>query len=98
VEILFRRQDSPIGNINDSETAMHDGKMRRPGCIFADFACETYQTKVENRLKINIFLTRLSKTGNRMVAQAKLLANSVIVALIIITTRMMTVSGAPTIK
>jgi hypothetical protein len=77
---------------------MHDGKMRRPGCIFAVFACKTHKKKVENRLKIHIFLTRLSKMGNRMVAQARLLVNSVHTALIIITARMMAVSGAPTIK
>jgi hypothetical protein len=77
---------------------MHDGKMRFPGCIFAVFACKTHQTKVENRLKIKIFLTRLSKMGNRMVAHARLLVNSVNTALIIITTRMMTVSEAPTIN
>jgi hypothetical protein len=70
---------------------MHDGKMRRPGCIFAVLAYETHQTEAENRLKINIYLTRLSRMGNRMVAQARLLVNSVNAALIIITTRMMTV-------
>ncbi len=36
--------------------------------------------------------------GNRMVAHARLLVNSVNTALIIITTRMMTVSEAPTIN
>ncbi len=36
--------------------------------------------------------------GNRMVAQARLLVNSVNIALITITTRMMTVWGAPRIK
>jgi hypothetical protein len=38
-----------------------------------------------------IFLTTLSKMGNRMLAQARLLVNSVNTALIIITTRMMAV-------
>jgi hypothetical protein len=47
---------------------------------------------------MNIFLTTLSKIGNRILAQARLLVNSVNTALIIITTRMMTVCGAPTIK
>ncbi len=45
-----------------------------------------------------IFLTTLSKMGNRMLAQARLLVNSVNTALIIITTRMIAVWGAPTIK
>jgi hypothetical protein len=36
--------------------------------------------------------------GKRILAQARLLVNSVNIALIIITTRMMTVCGAPTIK
>jgi hypothetical protein len=38
-----------------------------------------------------IFLTTLSKMGNRMLAQARLLVNSVNTALIIITTRMIAV-------
>jgi hypothetical protein len=47
---------------------------------------------------IDISLTTLSKMGKRILAQARLLVNSVNTALIIITTRMMTVCGAPTIK
>ncbi len=36
--IVLRKQNLPMGNMNDSETAMHDGKMRRAGCMFAVFA------------------------------------------------------------
>jgi hypothetical protein len=40
----------------------------------------------------------LSKIGNRILAQARLLVNSVNTALIMITTRIMAAWGAPTIK
>jgi hypothetical protein len=49
-QILFRRQNLPIGNINDSETAMHDGKMRRAGWICAVLAYK----HTKQRLKIDL--------------------------------------------
>ena len=52
----------------------------------------------KNQFKIEINLTTLSKMGKRILAQARLLVNSVNIALIIITTRIMTVWGAPTTK
>jgi hypothetical protein len=36
--VLIRKQDLPIGNMNDNETAMHDGKISLAGWIFAVFA------------------------------------------------------------
>lgn len=59
---------------------------------------EIHEIKLENQLKMNIFLTTLSKIGKWMIAQAKLLVNSVNIALITITTKMTAIWGASTIK
>lgn len=42
------------------------------------------------------FLTIVSNTGNKILAHAMLLVNSVKIAVIIIATKMMTAEGAPT--
>ncbi len=45
-----------------------------------------------------MFLTMLSSTGNRILAHARLLVNSVKIALITITTKIIVISDAPMIN
>jgi hypothetical protein len=40
------KSHSPMGNMKDNETAMHEGKIRRAGCMLAVFACSKYQRKL----------------------------------------------------
>jgi hypothetical protein len=73
-----------MGNINDNDTAMHDGRIKWAGWIDATnaYVKSTYQWLPSKRI---ISHTILLKIGKRILAQAKLLENSVKIALRIIT-------------
>ena len=55
------------------------------------FCLKNIETEVRIRCKVNISLTTLSRMGNRMLAQARLLVNSVKIALIVMTTKIIAV-------
>lgn len=59
---------------------------------------ETTQQSTAYKKNHNINLTMVSSTGNKIVAHARLLVNSVNSALTTITTKMIVISGAPIIK
>lgn len=99
----FERQNSPIGKMKDKETAMQLGRIKWAGWIRATRA-SNYEMKENFVFSLfshrNVFfqVTMLSRTGNRMLAAAKLLENSVKTALNIVTKSTIIVFELPTRK